>query len=222
MMQYQAVLFDFDFTLGDASEAIIAGFRHGFTALGYPVPDDDAVRRTIGTPLEDAFAQLTGCPDRTQGVRFHELFTEVAVPMQIQCTKLFPGAEELLRALKEAGIPAAIVSTKRAQTLRKVLEPRGLLPLLASITGGEMVKHHKPDPEGLLAAVAGLGLTPDQVLYCGDTVIDAETAQRAGADFCAVLNGTTPAAEFAAFPSVHIAPDLPELMGWLDLPASAD
>ncbi|OUQ25784.1 hydrolase [Flavonifractor sp. An135] len=216
-MQYRAVLFDFDFTLGDASEAIIAGFRHGFAALGYPVPDDNVVRRTIGTPLEDAFAQLTGCPDRAQGVRFHELFTEVAVPMQIQCTKLFPGAVELLTALKEAGVPAAIVSTKRAQTLRSVLEPRGVLPLLASVTGGEMVKHHKPDPEGLLAAVAGLGLTPREVLYCGDTVIDAETAQRAGADFCAVLNGTTPADDFAAFPAVHISPDLPDLRAWLGL-----
>ena len=119
-MQYRAVLFDFDFTLGDASEAIIAGFRHGFAALGYPVPDDNAVRRTIGTPLEDAFAQLTGCPDRAQGVRFHELFTEVAVPMQIQCTKLFPGAVELLTALKEAGVPAAIVSTKRGDTIQAI------------------------------------------------------------------------------------------------------
>lgn len=49
----------------------------------------------------------------------------------------------------------------------------------------------------------------------GDTVIDAETARRAGVDFCAVLNGTTPAEAFADFPHVHIAPDLADLLDWL-------
>ena len=29
------------------------------------------------------------------------------------------------------------------------------------------------------------------MLFCGDTVIDAATAQAGGCDFCAVLNGTT-------------------------------
>ena len=216
-MQYRAVLFDFDFTLADASEAILAGFQHGFSTMGFPDPDPDAVRRTIGIPLEDAFTLLTGHKDEEERQHFRVLFTEVAAPMQVEVTRLFPGAEELLRALQAAGIPAALVSTKRAQTLRQVLAPRGLLPLFASITGGEMVSRQKPDPEGLLAAVAALGFTPDQVLYCGDTVIDAETAQRAGANFCAVLNGTTPASDFAPFPTAHIAPDLMDLRRWLGL-----
>ena len=137
--------------------------------------------------------------------------------MQIKATRMFPGAAELLRALHEARIPAAIVSTKRASTLREVLGARELLPLLASITGGEDVAHPKPHPEGLRNAIAALGLTPGEVLYCGDTVIDAEAAQRAGAPFCAVLNGTTPADAFDAFPRVHIAPDLVELRQWLGL-----
>ena len=32
-MKYQAVIFDFDYTLGDATEAIYAGFVHGLTAI---------------------------------------------------------------------------------------------------------------------------------------------------------------------------------------------
>ena len=216
-MSYQAVLFDFDFTLADASEAIVAGFEHAFRQMGHPAPDPAAVRRTIGLVLEDAYTQLTGQADPEARARFRALFSEVAVPMQIKVTRMFPGAAELLRALHEAHIPAAIVSTKRASTLREVLGVRELLPLLASITGGEDVTHHKPHPEGLLNAIAALGLTPGEVLYCGDTVIDAEAAQRAGAPFCAVLNGTTPADAFGAFPSVHIAPDLVELRQWLGL-----
>ena len=216
-MDYRAVLFDFDFTLGDASEAIVAGFQHAFRKMGLPVPEPDAVRRTIGLVLEDAFTLLSGDPAPERRTQFRAYFTEVAVPMQIEGTRLFHGAVELLEALKEAGIPAAIVTTKRADTLRRVLERRGVLPLLASITGSEDVAKPKPDPEGLLAAVAAMGIPAERALFCGDTVIDAETAQRAGASFAAVLNGTTPAEAFEAFPHAHIAPDLVELRTWLGL-----
>ncbi|MBM6938757.1 HAD-IA family hydrolase [Pseudoflavonifractor phocaeensis] len=216
-MDYRAVLFDFDFTLADASEAIVAGFRHGFAVMGHPEPRADAVRATIGLPLEDAYTLLSGDgdPDRRKEFRGH--FSQVAVPMQIEVTKLFPGAEDLLRALKAAGIPAAIVSTKRADTLCRVLQKRNLLELLTAVTGSEMVQKQKPDPEGLCKTIAGLGLAPDQVLYCGDTVIDAEAAQRAGAHFCAVLNGTTGREAFAPFPADYIADDLNALRVWLGL-----
>ena len=56
---FQAVCFDFDYTLGDCTESIIAGFRHGLTALGWPEPDREAIRATIGYLLEDAYTMLT-------------------------------------------------------------------------------------------------------------------------------------------------------------------
>lgn len=218
-MQYKAVFFDFDYTLGDATEAIVAGFRYAFSKMGWPEPGYEQVRRTVGMPLEDEYTVLTGDADPEHRDRFRALYTEKAGPLQIETVQLFPGAVELLSALKQAGIPAGLVSTKRSYTLRDIMDVRGLLPLLCSITGGEQVKHPKPDPEGLLFAISAQGLTPDQVLYCGDTVIDAETAQRAGVSFCAVLNGTTGAEAFqaAGFPCAHIAPDLWELKKWLGL-----
>ena len=59
-MRYRGVFFDFDYTLGDATDAIFAGFTHGMTALGYPVPEREAVRRTVGLVLEDAYTALSG------------------------------------------------------------------------------------------------------------------------------------------------------------------
>lgn len=214
---YRAVIFDFDYTLGDATEAIVAGFTNGFTRLGLPVPDRETVRHTVGRVLQDAFTDLTGITDPQTRDAFAAYFAEVARPMQQAGTPLFPGAEDLLRTLDAKGVKTAIVSTKTSVVLTRVMANYGLDKVLSLIVGGDMVAAHKPDPEGLNFALRTLGVTPDQVLYCGDTVIDAETARRAGCPFCAVLNGTTPAEDFAAFPSVHIAPDLPELKAWLDL-----
>ena len=218
-MSFQGVFFDFDYTLGDATEAIVAGFQYGFEQMGLPEPEREAVRHTIGMTLEDGYTTLTGDQRPEQRALFRKLYTEKAGPLQVQVTKLFPDAAELLAALKEAGIPAGVVSTKRTDTLTAVLEARGVRQSLVSITGGDKVDRPKPDPQGLLAALAELGLKPENVLYCGDTLIDAETAHRAGAHFCAVLNGTTTRQDFEAsgLPLDHVAEDLGDLKAWLGL-----
>ena len=177
------------------------------------------MRRTIGMMLEDEYTVLTGDSGPENRARFRKLYTEKAGPLQVESTRLFPGAAELLTALHRQGIPAGIVSTKKTGTLRDVLEARGAAHLLTSIVGGDQVSAPKPDPQGLLASVNALGLAPAEVLFCGDTTIDGETARRAGTHFCAVLNGTTGAEEFLAarVPCDHMADSLWDLKQWLGL-----
>lgn len=216
-MTYKAVFFDFDYTLGDATDAIMAGFTHGLTLLGWPAPEREAVRRTVGQPLEVAYEGLTGDKDPAHQARFREAFSSVARPMQANGVPLFPGAEALLRALHAAGVHVAVASTKQRHTLEKILAAHGLLETLDFVIGGDCVANMKPAPDCVLLGLERLGLTPEEVLFCGDTTIDAATAQAAGCDFAAVLNGTTPAEAFAAYPSVCIARDLPALQAFLGL-----
>ena len=131
--------------------------------------------------LEDEFTFLSGEADPARRAEFRQLYTEKAGPMHVSVTRLFPGALELLTALKRRGIPTGIVSTKKTATIRDVAEARGITPLLSSILGGDQVSAPKPDPEGLLASLTALGLEPHEVLFCGDTVIDGEAARRLGA-----------------------------------------
>ena len=215
MERYQAVCFDFDYTLGDSTDSIVAGFQHGFAALGWPEPDRETVRGTIGYLLEDAYTMLTGDASPENRARFRPLFLEVARERQREETTLFPGAAELLRELKGRGVRAGIVSTKLGDTIRYIMNRHGLGDTLALVIGSADVRRHKPDPEGLLLALERLDCPPERMLFCGDTVLDAGAARGAGVDFCAVLNGTTPAGAFDAYPHVHIAPDLGELREWL-------
>jgi len=142
----------------------------------------------------------------------------VARDLQAQgMVDLLPGAMELLKALKRAEVAACVVSTKNTDSLRSALRAKGAEDLFVHIVGGDRVSRPKPDPEGALWCLKELGLEPRQALYCGDTTIDAETARGAGCDFCAVLNGTTPAPAFADYPHVHISPDLWDLKSWLEI-----
>ena len=222
-MRCKAVLFDFDYTLGDSTGPIVMGYRGGLTAMGWPAPTVEQVRPTIGHTLQDGYTMLTGDDNEARRDeffhRFQEAVGEQAVlrgdAAMITETKLFPGARELLTALKEAGVAAGIVSTKLGATIRAIFAYNGMEDAVWPVIGGEDVVRAKPDPQGLYTALAQLGLRPEQVLFCGDTVIDARTAKAAGSDFCAVLNGTTPGSAFGPYPCVHIAPDLWELEDWL-------
>lgn len=212
---FKAVCFDFDYTLADCTDSIVAGFQHGLTRLGWPSPDRETVRKTVGFMLEDSYTMLTGDRDPDRQTRFRALFTEVARERQIHETILFPGAPELLRGLRTRGVRTAIVSTKRGDTIELILESHGLRDAVEMVVGSADVKRPKPDPEGLRTVMARLGVEPGETLFCGDTVLDAGAAQNAGCHFAAVLNGTTPEADFAPFPTDHIAPDLGELAEWL-------
>lgn len=216
-MEYQAVLFDFDYTLADATESIYEGYCYSFGEMGLPVPSLERVREMVGYILEDSFTLLTGDDDPVRRAQCRRLFQEKVAGRQAEKTVLCTGAAELLRALRDSGVKVGIVSSKRSATLREILEYHHLTELMELVVGPDMVKKPKPDPEGLEQAVRLLGVDKAKTLYCGDTVIDAAAGQAAGVDFSAVLNGVTPAAAFADYPHVHIAPDLVELKAWLGL-----
>ena len=92
-----------------------------------------------------------------------------------------------------------IVSTKYRYRIEDVLGREGLLELFEVIVGGEDVSEFKPDPESLNLALGKMGISPEAVLYVGDSVVDAEAAMRAGVPFAAVLSGSTPREAFSKF-----------------------
>ena len=222
-MHYQGIFFDFDYTLGDSTLPILRGYQEGFRALGWDAPTLEQVRPTIGMTLMEGYRQLTGDQDSGRADEFYHQFQlsvgELAGPegrrVMVEESCLLPGAVETLTALKLRGVNVAIVSTKLAVTIREIFQYNHADDLLDLIVGGRDVKRNKPDPEGLHLAMTKLGLKPEQVLFCGDTVIDAQAAKSAGVDFCAVLNGTTPGEAFDGYPHVHIAQDLWDVKKWL-------
>ena len=217
IVMFQAVCFDFDYTLGDCTDSIVAGFVHGLTGLGWPAPDRETVRGTVGYLLEDSYTMITGDCDPDRRARFRALFSEIAVERQRKETVLYPGGTELLRGLKARGVKTAIVSTKRGDTIEIILERLGLADTVDLVVGSADVKRHKPDPEGLLYALDRLGVRPEDALFCGDTVLDAGAAKNAGTRFAAVLQGTTPREAFDSFPTDYIAPKLADLARWLEI-----
>ena len=108
----------------------------------------------------------------------------------------FPDVQDSLRRLKEKGLLLGVLSQKPHAALAGSLEKYNLARYIDVVTGCEDAPAHKPDPNGLLVSVKALGLTPEDVLFIGDHLVDQETARAAGMDFSAMLRGNTPREQF--------------------------
>ncbi len=101
---------------------------------------------------------------------------EESVPWQ-------PGAPELLAALREAGVPCALVTMSYERFVAPIL--RHLPPeTFRVIVTGDKVEQGKPHPEPYLTAAASLGLEPQGCVAIEDSNTGAKSAEAAG---CAVL-----------------------------------
>lgn len=191
----QAVVFDFDYTLGDSSRGIIASVNDALRRLGYAQAGDEAVKKTIGLSLAKTFEVLTGTTK--DSALFEQYFLQKADEVMVAETTLYDGVEAMLTALHEQGVRLAIVTTKHHRRIEGILEVHHISHLIDEIVGGDDVKNPKPDPEGMRLLADRLGLGMEEMLYVGDSVVDAETADAAGVDFVAVLTGTTDAEAFS-------------------------
>ena len=208
---YSAVVFDFDFTLVDSSAGVIECVSFAFQEMGLPRPLPESIKATIGRSLADTFRTLAGEDLVSQAARFRELFVHRADQVMADLTRVYPTVPTVAQALRDAGIKLAIVSTKFRYRIEGILAREQLRQYFDFVIGGEDVAIEKPDPTGLLKAVADLGLPRQDVVYVGDSVVDGETAERAGVDFIGVLTGVTSAPAFEPWQPVATIPDLGHL-----------
>lgn len=211
-MRYAACIFDFDLTLADSSVGILICFRHTLEKFGYPVPDDKTIYDTIGLPLIDAFDLLTGIPNNPQRLDMQKEYILKANDEMVKNTFFYDGVIEGLKSLRERGVKVGVCSSKmRFRIVESFEKKAGCMPLDALI-GLDDADIPKPDPSGLMKCIEKLGVDKNEVLYVGDNIIDAQTAQNAGVDFAAVLTGSTTREEFERLPHKAICTELAGLL----------
>jgi phosphoglycolate phosphatase len=211
--RFQTVVFDFDYTLADSSQGVIACIDFALAKLGLLAVSEEAARQTIGLSLAEGFRELVGSQHIAQADEFARLFVKRADMVMADLTVLLDPVAATVAALQVLGLPLGIVSTKFRYRIEAILEREGLRDAFDVIVGGEDVAEHKPDPTGLLMAIERLGGVPKSTLYVGDSVTDAETARRAHVPFIAVLSGVTPREAFLDYPTYGVWESLSELAG---------
>lgn len=124
-----------------------------------------------------------------------------------------PGAEALLRRLRDAGVPLALVSNGPDDMQRAALQALGFEDYFASVlvSGDPQVGARKPSARIFSLACRGLATSPADTLMVGDSVAsDVEGARAFGMP--AVLLGPAEEGRRLGVPAVPGVPELDTLL----------
>jgi hydrogenase expression/formation protein HypE len=162
----KGVLFDFDGTLT----------RPGTI-------DFTAIRDAIGCPAEQTileFIQALSDPDQRRRARAELHRMEMAAARDSQPN---PGAEALIRHLKDRGLPLGILTRNSRAAVAAALDnfPRTRLEDFNIVITRDDPIRPKPSPDGVRQAARRFKIDPGEILLVGDFHLDIEAGRRAGA-----------------------------------------
>ncbi|MBO6896392.1 MAG: phosphoglycolate phosphatase [Shimia sp.] len=185
----QTVIFDLDGTLVDSAPDIRASVNKMLAEEGLPNLDLPTVISFIGN----------GLPVLVQRVMAHFQIAETEFPrlsarvLEIYNastsahTVTYDGVLEVLDALLAKGVRMGVCTNKPKGPAMHVLEGLDLSKYFDVVVGGDTFDKRKPDPLPLLETIGEVPI--QEVLYVGDSEVDAETAQRAGVTFSLFTEG---------------------------------
>jgi HAD superfamily hydrolase (TIGR01509 family) len=188
-MAVRGVIFDVDGTLVDSNDAHARAWEDAFRGVGHPVPFEK-IRPLIGMGGDKLVPALTGWskddPRVEQvGKRRGEVFRTRYLPK----VRAFPGAADLVSALKRAGLALAVASSAEKEEIEPLLARAGAADLIEHKASSDDADRSKPDPDIVQAAVRRLGIPKSDVVMIGDTPYDIEAAGRAGIAAIAFRSG---------------------------------
>lgn len=186
------VIFDCDGTLVDSQHHIVSAMHSAFAANGLMLPEPDAVRRTVGLPLEVAIERLLrplGAPALAPVV---EAYKAAAIAQRLEPDHhepLFPGLVATLDHLDEAGVLLGVATGKARRGLNYTLNTHSLTDRFVTLQTCDVVAAGKPAPDMVLQAMAETGAVPASTIVVGDTTYDMEMARNAGVQAIGVAWG---------------------------------
>jgi len=184
-MRYPTVLFDFDGTLVDSGEIILASFRHATkTVLAREIPDEVLAAAIGGSNLDEQMRAL----DEERADELARAYREHNRPLHDDLVA-FEGIEHVLERLKSEERRLAIVTAKSRRTVDLAFAILPLERYFDAVVTSEQTERHKPDPEPVLIALERLGSTASEAAFVGDSPFDMGAGKAAGVFTIAVSWG---------------------------------
>ena len=184
-MNLNCFIFDFDGTLAHSEPAYRESFLH-------------TIRLHTGLEIDEAeFRDFWNMSPQEVLRRYStEMLDEMLVSFEEHYyanhhhhLTPYDGIADLLGSLIDSGAQTAVVSLKPRRAGELEIDITGLRSLLRLTVWGDDVERVKPDPDGVLRAMNGLGADPRSTLVIGDSPADIMMGRAAGTRTAAALWG---------------------------------
>ena len=179
------ILFDLDGTLIDSLGAIsfhlnkVLG-KHGCSSI--PIERVKALIGNSSRYLVDHALNETGCEDLSLEEKENILneYNGSYYKDPVIKTLVYKGVEDLLKKLKDEGHLLGILSNKPDEIVRNIVQEIFGDNYFDTVRGFQEDVPRKPDPASLLMMIQEMNVSPQDVIYIGDSEVDAELGQNAG------------------------------------------
>jgi phosphoglycolate phosphatase len=186
MAEIRGVIYDCDGVLFDSLEANRRFYSDLCEAAGRAPLTEEDLRYVYCHTLSEAILFLVrDGPDLEAGAR--DLLGRMDPMTYIEHIKIEPHVIETLEELRRRGILKAL-NTSRASSLKFIFDRFELSSHFDLVVTSLDVRHPKPHPESVEKILETLGLSPGEVLYVGDSVVDRQAADGTGVRFIAYKN----------------------------------
>ncbi|MDR3541509.1 MAG: HAD family hydrolase [Desulfosporosinus sp.] len=182
-MKFKGVIFDLDGTLVNSLEDLADSMNNILQRYGFPSHELQAYKYFIGNGIKNLVREALPETSQEEALinRCFDLMMEEYSNNCTHKTQLYDGIAELLNELATRKMKLAVLSNKVDDLTKKVV--MSLLPNwnFEVIIGVSAEIPRKPDPFGALLISQQLGIHSENLIYVGDTGVDMQAANSAGA-----------------------------------------
>ncbi|MCJ7544687.1 MAG: HAD family phosphatase [Phycisphaerae bacterium] len=196
-----ALVLDFDGVVVDSEPVHLACFQRVLAEEGIVLAADDYYAKYLGYDDRDCFLAVARDQGRALRRPLEALIAAKTALVQqalSESVQPLPGAVELIRSAKAAGVPVAVCSGALRKEIELASAAVGVLGCFTAIVSAEDVSAGKPDPQGFrlvlerLAAACGRPIRPQRCVAVEDSPAGITAARGAGMKVLAVTNSYPP------------------------------
>jgi phosphoglycolate phosphatase len=183
------LLFDLDGTLTDPRLGFVRCLRYALGFTCESLPPDDVLATFIGPPLEQTMRQLLGARAENELTRAIARYDERYASQGVFENSPYPGVEAALGALVARGWTIRVVTSKREDFARHVLEHFALSRHVAEVVGFPASGATTDKTQLVRKLLARRTLVPGECWMIGDRSYDVIAARENGVAAIGVLWG---------------------------------
>ena len=177
-MGYKHLIFDIDGTLVDNEKVVIATWQETILQLFGKHYETSDLNFVLGIPGVTTMERLGAENPQEAFVVWGQNFIKHKAEIE-----LFPHIKHTIAALKSKGLDLGLVTSRTHDELNNDFALGEIIGNFDTIICVTDAPRPKPNPDPLLVYLERCGLSPDEVLYIGDSDYDYHCAKNAKVDF---------------------------------------
>ncbi len=195
----KALLFDLDGTLVNTIGDIAFAMNKALDSIGIAPINNEDCQRFVGRGLRNALKRALLHASHPAD----EQTLDIILPIMLETYRkhpsgrsfIYPGMESFLQNSVAVGMHVGVLSNKEDSLVRILVDELFPDRPFVSVQGERVDVPLKPNPTSAMSFATMLGLAPSEILFVGDSEVDAETAKAAGMQLALVTWGFRPRSE---------------------------